>query len=140
MINFMVFESKYFGKAAADFVERRHGDERLPAVEAGDLRRGHRNRIEVVVTEFSSRGAAIGVVAEVGYVCVPFAYGRRAGENCFFRRYRDVAPEHRNPALVRSRTVLKRFAAKDRRRVRASRQRAYATGNAVEMELFHLTK
>src|SRR3954451_144978 len=100
MVDFVVLEGEHLGKAAADFVERRHGNKRLPSIEPSDLRGGNGNRIEVVVPELTGSYAAFRVVAKVRAVCVPFAHSRRGGKTRFLGRDSDAAAEHRNAAAL----------------------------------------
>ena len=123
VIDLVVLERKHFGQPAADFVERRHRHERLPAVAAGQLRRGHRDGIEIVVAELAGRRAARRVVAEVRAVGVPLAHGRRAGQHRLFRVPR--APCCRTSARRRPlspRAIFQRLAPQHGRRIRPGRQ------------------
>ncbi len=71
VIDLVVLQREDFGQPAANFVERGHGHERLPAVESGHLRGRDGDGIKIVVPEFAGRRIALRVVAEVRAVGSP---------------------------------------------------------------------
>src|SRR5689334_4661950 len=56
VVDLVVLESKNFGKPAADLVERDHGCEQSPTIEAGDLRSRHCRWVKVVVSKLACGG------------------------------------------------------------------------------------
>src|SRR5205085_7069571 len=58
MVDLMVFECEHLGQPSANFVQKQHGLERLPAVQTALLRGGDRHRIKVVVAEFTASVSA----------------------------------------------------------------------------------
>ena len=93
MVDRILSQRKHLGQSAPNFVNEQHHSQRRIAVQLSLSRSGDRHRIKIIVAEFSRRPPLGFVVAKVGAIGIPLAYGRHVGYHSLFNRTGSGCPE-----------------------------------------------
>src|SRR5687768_13281983 len=137
VVDLVVLEAKDLGQAAANLVEAEHGEERAPAIPAGDLRCRENDRIEVVVAKLAALVASPRVITKVGAVGVQLADRGAIRNDRLLGRDQELAAKAGGALGI---GVTQCLFAEQHWRVGLRSEGGNGTADAVQMKLLDLSQ